>query len=68
MNIKNIIEGWYRRLFKPLDEHEKRRLLICESCTDKIKITRREYVCSHCGCPIKSKIRAKNEVCVLNKW
>lgn len=68
MNIKNIIEGWYRRWFKPLDEHEKRRLQICEACENKIRLYGNEYVCRSCGCPIKSKIRSKNEVCALNKW
>lgn len=66
MKIKNIIEGWYRRLFKPLNEHEKRRLQICEECGNKTKIGK-SYICSHCGCFIKAKVRAKNEVCPLNK-
>lgn len=68
MKIINILEGWYRRLFKPLNEHEKRRLLICEACDNKIKLYGHEYVCKTCGCPIKSKVRAKDEVCPLNKW
>lgn len=67
MKIKNIIEGWYRRLFKPLNEHEQRRLQICEACDDKTKVVN-GYVCSHCGCFIKAKVRAKDEVCPLNKW
>lgn len=67
MIIKNIIQGWYRRWFKPLNEHEKRRLQICEECDNKTKIGK-EYVCSSCYCPIKSKIRAEKEVCPLNKW
>jgi hypothetical protein len=67
MKIKNIIEGWYKRLFKPLNEHEKHRLLICEQCDNKIKLYKCEYVCKACGCPIKSKIRSKSEVCALNK-
>jgi len=66
MKIKNIIEGWYRRLFKPLNEHEKRRLQICETCDDKTKIGK-GYVCNHCGCFIKAKVRVANEVCPLNK-
>ena len=65
--IKNIIEGWYRRLFKPLNEHEKRRLQICECCDNKVKLYKNEYACKTCGCPIKSKIRAPKEVCPLNK-
>lgn len=54
-------------MFKPLNEHEKRRLQICEACDDKTKVVN-GYVCSHCGCFIKAKVRAKDEVCPLNKW
>ena len=68
MKLKNIIEGWYRRWFKPLNEHEKHRLLICEQCDNKIKLYKGEYACKSCRCPIKSKIRSKDEVCALNKW
>ena len=68
MKIINIIEGWYRRLFKPLNEHEQHRLTICNNCEQRQKLIGNEYVCSICGCPIKSKVRSKHEVCGLNKW
>jgi len=65
--IKNIFIGWYRRLFKPITEEEQKRLDICNQCTDKIKLGK-EYICKHCGCPIKSKVRAKDEKCLIEKW
>lgn len=65
--IRNIIIGWYRRFFKPITEEEKQRLQTCLTCPDKIKLGK-EYVCKHCGCPVKSKIRVDKEKCYLNKW
>jgi hypothetical protein len=37
-------------------------------CEDKIKIGKNEYICKHCGCPIKSKNFVLDEECFLEKW
>lgn len=50
-----------------MTEDEKIRLDICSSCTKTICLGK-EKICSQCGCPIKSKVRVKEEKCNLNKW
>ena len=67
--IKNIFIGNFKRIKgEELSDEGKRRLNICMQCEDKIKISRNEYVCKHCGCPIKSKNFVLDEECYLNKW
>lgn len=67
--IKNIIMGnWNRFTGKTLTNEGRRRLQICLQCEDKIRIGRNEYICKHCGCPIKSKNFVLDEECLLNKW
>ena len=67
--IKNIFVGNFKRIKgEELSDEGKRRLNICIQCEDKIKISRNEYVCKHCGCPIKSKNFVLYEECYLNKW
>lgn len=67
--IKNIIVGnWRRFTCQKLTEEGQRRLNICLKCEDKIKISKNEYICKHCGCPIKSKNFILEEECLLNKW
>lgn len=67
--IKNIFVGNFKRIKgEELSDEGKRRLNICMQCEDKIKISRNEYVCKHCGCPIKSKNFVLDEECYLNKW
>lgn len=66
--IKNIFIGNFKRIKgEELSDEGKRRLNICMQCEDKIKISRNEYVCKHCGCPIKSKNFVLDEECYLNK-
>lgn len=67
--IKNIFIGNFKRIKgEELSDEGKRRLNICMQCEDKIKISRNEYICKHCGCPIKSKNFVLDEECYLNKW
>lgn len=67
--IINIIKGnWKRFVGQELSEEGQRRLNICMQCEDKIKIGKNEYICKHCGCPIKSKNFVLDEECFLEKW
>ena len=67
--IKNIFIGNFNRFFgKELTKEVQKRLQICMECEDKIRITKNEYVCKHCGCPIKSKSFVLDEECFLKKW
>ena len=63
-----VCQGWYRRLTGKTSEEAKRRLQICMECDDKIRITKREYICSHCGCPLRTATLADEKECSLNKW
>lgn len=31
-------------------------------------LTKRVSMCSQCGCIIKSKVKVKDEQCLMNKW
>ena len=66
--IKMVLQGWYRRILNIRSEESKRRLAICMACEDKVKLTKKEYICGHCGCPIKSAVLADEKHCSLNKW
>ena len=67
--IKNIFIGnWLRLTGKQLTDEGQRRLQICLQCEDKVKISKHEYICKHCGCPIKSKNFVLDEECFLKKW
>lgn len=67
--IKNVLIGnWKRLRGEQLTIEGQRRLNVCMQCEDKIKISKNEYICKHCGCPIKSKNFVLDESCLLNKW
>lgn len=66
--IKHIIVGWYNKLFKRNNELYRTRMLICEPCEFRKKITKKESICSQCGCVLSAKLRVNEEHCVLNKW
>ena len=66
--VKHIIIGNLRRIFCNKNNIEQNRLNICLKCEDKGYIKGFGDYCTHCGCPIKSKIMVKNELCFKNKW
>lgn len=66
--IRNIILGWYYD-FKGINyELMKNRMEICDKCDSKIRLTKTITVCAECGCPLKKKLRVKEESCLLGKW
>lgn len=65
--IKMVIVAWYKRIIGIQSEEAKRRLQICMECEDKIKLGK-EYICSHCGCPIKTAALADEKECSIGKW
>lgn len=66
--IKMVCQGWFRRIFNIRSEESKRRLKICMACEDKVKLIKGEFICGHCGCPIKTATLADDKKCDLNKW
>ena len=67
LKIRNIIVGNWRNLTGYTSDETKRRRYICKHCSDNIKVMGVK-VCSHCGCPIKSKTTVESEKCLMNKW
>lgn len=63
----NIIIGTFRNVFKIKTNYETNRYEICKQCTHIDESVLGEY-CSKCGCLIKSKIKVKNEKCLMKKW
>ena len=62
-----IIKGNYYRLKNKnlilyLSRYQK-----CKRCKE-LENTLIGQVCGICGCPLKSKLRVKEETCKLNKW
>lgn len=62
-SIKNIFIGWYNYLFHPMTKEAKARLAICEKCEYNVN-----GVCDICGCVLKAKASAPNEICHAGKW
>lgn len=65
--IKNIIVGWYNKIFKYNQSLAEYRLSICEKCEYKESILG-QNVCGLCGCVLDAKVRVENEMCYNNKW
>lgn len=65
--LLNIIIGTFKNIFKIKTNYESVRYEICKQCSDKDSSILGEY-CSKCGCLIKSKIKVKNEKCLMGKW
>lgn len=66
--IYHIIIGTFRNIFGIKTDFEKDRLEICNKCEHKIMLTKKVSMCSQCGCIIKSKVKVKDEECLMNKW
>ena len=66
--IKMVCQGWFRRIFNIQTEESKRRLAIRMSCVDKLELIKGEYICSRCGCPIKSATLADDKKCDKGLW
>lgn len=62
-----ILKGtWYRLKNKNHILYAK-RYRHCRFCSEKIDSPVGE-LCDLCGCPLKSKLRIKEETCELNRW
>lgn len=66
--IWHIILGTFRNIFGVQTEFEKERLEICNCCEHRVQIGKNIYMCSQCGCIIKSKVKVEDEQCLLKKW
>ncbi len=65
--IKNIIIGWYRKLFHKNNELAKKRLAICDKCPHKMKAGKSSW-CDICGCELDAKARVEEEICHDGRW
>lgn len=66
--LKNIIKGWYYKIFNKNEQLAKKRISICRGCTSKMHIDMVGDICAECGCVLEAKARVKDEQCELNKW
>ena len=65
--VKNIIIGWYRKIFNKKSELAEKRLAICSTCSYKTKLCGQD-ICDLCGCVLDAKVRVEDEQCYNNKW
>ena len=65
--IRNIIIGWYRKLFNKNSDLATYRLSICRACPYKIRIYKQD-LCDLCGCVLDAKVRVEDEKCYDNRW
>lgn len=66
--IINIFKGWAYKLFHKNNEIYHERIKICNRCSSRLQISKRESICKECGCVLSAKNRVKDEKCILNKW
>ena len=64
--IRNIIIGWYRKLFNKKPDLAIYRLNICRTCPYKIRICKQD-LCNLCGCVLDAKVRVEDEQCYDNR-
>ena len=67
LKIKNIIIGHLYNLFNINNKLYTSRYTYCKDCIYKEKVLGINY-CSLWGCPLKDKLRVKDEHCLNGKW
>lgn len=67
-HIVQIIKGNLNRLLGRNLKLYNLRYFYCKDCRQKRYNSVIGEYCNICGCPLKSKLRAKDEHCDLNKW
>jgi hypothetical protein len=63
----NIIKGNWFRIKDENHALYKTRYKQCKTCFE-LEDTPIGKVCGLCGCPLKSKLRVKEETCELHRW
>ena len=66
--IKNILKGWYYKIFKKHNDLYQQRISICQKCNKREEIVKGFTICSLCGCELSAKCRVKDEHCLNGKW
>lgn len=65
--VKNIIKGWFYKLFNKKQDLLDKRLPICIKCKHNVDSSL-GHICDQCGCVIDAKARVSDEKCDLGKW
>lgn len=65
--IKNILIGWWNKLFNKNEELATKRLQICDKCPHKIDSGTTSW-CDICGCELDAKARVEEEICHDGRW
>lgn len=64
----NKVRPWdlfNKKMGRTNSETYKKRLEVCQSCPELIKLT---FQCKKCGCLMKQKAKLEDATCPLNKW
>lgn len=65
--LRNIVIGWFRKIFNKKENLAKSRLKKCAECPYKVKLLGQD-VCNLCGCVLDAKARVEEEQCYDNRW
>lgn len=63
-----LIANLYYRPFNKNEYLYIKRYKLCNECEHKKDHAIIGEFCDLCGCPLKSKLRVKDEKCIINKW
>lgn len=65
--LTDIVEGWKNLFVKDPDIEPiaKERAEVCSKCR---YASRKEVICTLCGCPLAAKTRTKKNTCPIGKW
>lgn len=66
--LSKIIIGNINRLLGRKKDLYNIRYAFCRNCKSKKENHFIGEYCNICGCPLKSKLRAEDEHCDINKW
>lgn len=65
--LQHIVIGWYYYLTGKDYELSNKRLDICNSCENKLQLSKKYAICDNCGCFLKAKVLVKDEKCPISK-
>ena len=65
--IRNIIVGWWRKLFSDSPVWVNQRREICNKCQHMTSLGKTKW-CTLCWCEIYAKTAVEDEICYDGRW